>query len=128
MASQHKRTLSGTVEIYADIVDLPNTINAVRINGDKGSAGQVIKKDSSTNKIEWADEDDNETYLEDILIESNNGKDESHFDLKMSVTIKEMFYDEDDYAMFIIKSEHEDTNNEVACSASLDNEFANESI
>ena len=73
------------------------------------------------------DEDDNETYLEDILIESNNGKDESHFDLNMSVTIMEQLND-DSMDMYIIKSEHEDTNNKVECSASLDNEFANESI
>ena len=67
------------------------------------------------------------TELEDILIESNNGKDESHFDLNMSVTIMEQL-DDEEMNMFIIKSEHEDTNNKVECSASLDNEFANESI
>ena len=73
------------------------------------------------------DEDDNETYLEDILIESNNGKDESHFDLTMSVTINEELND-DEVDMFIVKSEDEDTNNKVECSLELDYEFANESI
>ena len=46
------------------------------------------------------------TELEDILIESNNGKDESHFDLNMSVTIMEMLND-DEMDMYIRKAEDE---------------------
>ena len=88
------------------------------------------------------DEDDNETYLEDILIESKSFK--GNFDLNMSVTIMEQL-DDDEMNMFIIKSEHEDTNNlpcdkidsaeldnfrddKVECSLELDYEWANESI
>tara|TARA_R110000824_G_scaffold340739_3_gene527231 strand:- start:2570 stop:4600 length:2031 start_codon:yes stop_codon:yes gene_type:complete len=54
--SQHKRTLSGTTEISIDIVDIPSTVNAVRINGYKGSIGQILKKNDTTNKIEWGAE------------------------------------------------------------------------
>ena len=46
------------------------------------------------------------TELEDILIESNNGKDESHFDLNMSVTIMEQL-DDDEMNMCIKKYEDE---------------------
>ena len=60
------------------------------------------------------------TELEDILNEDNTV-------LSMSVTIMEQLND-DSMDMYIRKSEHEDTNNKVECSASLDNEFANESI
>ena len=56
MNHQQKRTLSGSTEIYADIVDLPSSDNAVRINGVKGTAGQLLKKNDTTNKIEWGDE------------------------------------------------------------------------
>jgi len=45
----------------------------------------------------------------------------------MSVTIMEELND-DEVDMFIVKSEDEDTNNKVECSADLDYEFANESI
>ena len=70
------------------------------------------------------DEDDNETYLEDILIESKSFK--GKFDLTMSVTINEELND-DEVDMFIVKSEDEDTNNKVECSLELDLEFARES-
>ena len=56
MNHQQKRTLSGSTEIYADIVDLPSSDNAVRINGVKGTVGQLLKKNDTTNKIEWGDE------------------------------------------------------------------------
>ena len=56
MNNQQKRTLSGSTEIYADIVDLPSSDNAVRINGVKGTAGQVLKKNNTSNKIEWGSE------------------------------------------------------------------------
>ena len=59
------------------------------------------------------------TELEDILNEDNTV-------LSMSVTIMEMLND-DEMDMYIVKSEHEDTNNKVECSASLDLEFARES-
>ena len=48
------RTLSGSTQIYADILDLPQTTNALRIKNTTGSAGQVIAKNTTTNKIEWA--------------------------------------------------------------------------
>ena len=47
------RTLSGTTEIYADILDLPSTINAIRIRNNFGSAGQVLSKNPTTNKLEF---------------------------------------------------------------------------
>lgn len=56
MSGNRRRTLSGSTEIYADIVDLPSSDNAVRINGNKGSVGQILKKNDTSNKIEWADE------------------------------------------------------------------------
>jgi len=56
MSGNRKRTLSGSTEIYADIVDLPSSDNAVRINGNKGTVGQVLKKNDTSNKIEWGDE------------------------------------------------------------------------
>jgi len=61
-----------------------------------------------------------EVVLEDILNEENTV-------LSMSVTIMEELND-DEVDMFIVKSEDEDTNNKVECSADLDYEFANESI
>lgn len=49
-----ERTLSGSTEIFCDILDLPQTINAIRIRNQFGSAGQVLAKNPTTNKIEWA--------------------------------------------------------------------------
>jgi len=48
------RTLSGSTEIYCDILDLPQTINAIRIKNQFGIAGQVLAKNPTTNRIEWA--------------------------------------------------------------------------
>ena len=48
------RTLSGSTELYCDILDLPSTINAIRIRNVFGVAGQVLAKNPTTNKIEWA--------------------------------------------------------------------------
>ena len=71
------------------------------------------------------DENGDEVVLEDILTESESSTND--FDLFMSVTIMEEL-DDDEVNMFIVKSEDEDTNNEVECSLELDYEFANESI
>jgi len=54
------RTLSGQTTINADIIVLPETINAITIKNDKGVAGQVLQK-TSTNKIGWG-------YVDDIEI------------------------------------------------------------
>ena len=35
MNKQSSRTLSGTIEVSADIVDLPSSDNAIRVNGFK---------------------------------------------------------------------------------------------
>lgn len=48
------RTLSGSTEIYCDILDLPQTINAIRIKNQFGIAGNVLAKNPTTNRIEWA--------------------------------------------------------------------------
>lgn len=48
------RTLSGSTEIYCDILDLPQTINAIRIKNQFGVAGNVLAKNPTTNRIEWA--------------------------------------------------------------------------
>ena len=48
------RTLSGSTQIYADILDLPSTINAIRIRNNSGTAGQVLSKNPTTNKLEFA--------------------------------------------------------------------------
>ena len=48
------RTLSGSTQIYADILDLPSTINAIRIRNNFGTAGQVLSKNPTTNKLEFA--------------------------------------------------------------------------
>lgn len=47
------RTLSGSTEIYADILDLPSTINAIRIKNNFGLAGQVLCKNTTNNKLEF---------------------------------------------------------------------------
>jgi len=54
MSKNEDRTLSGSTEIYCDILDLPQTINAIRIKNVYGSAGMVLSKNSTTNKIEWS--------------------------------------------------------------------------
>ena len=51
--SNEDRTLSGSTQIACDILDLPQTINAIRIKNQFGIAGQVLAKNVSTNKIEW---------------------------------------------------------------------------
>ena len=51
------RTLSGQTTINADIISLPETINAITIKGNKGLSGQVLQK-SSTNKLGWGFIDD----------------------------------------------------------------------
>ena len=48
------RTLSGSTELYADILDLPQTINAIRIKNVFGQGGQVLAKNPTTNRIEWS--------------------------------------------------------------------------
>ena len=45
------RTLSGSTEMYVDILDLPSSINAIRIKNQFGSAGQVLAKNPTTNKF-----------------------------------------------------------------------------
>ena len=50
------KTLSGTRNLTADILNLPNSINAIRVKGNSGTAGQVLKKNDTTNKLEWNDE------------------------------------------------------------------------
>lgn len=55
-SKNNKRTLSGTSTIACDILDLPSTDTALRVNNNKGSVGQVLKKNDTTNKLEWADE------------------------------------------------------------------------
>ena len=42
------RTLSGSTQIYADILDLPSTTNAIRIKNNFGTAGQVLSKNPIT--------------------------------------------------------------------------------
>ncbi len=54
MSKNDDRTLSGSTEISCDILDLPSTINAIRIKNNTGIAGQVLAKNVSNNKIEWA--------------------------------------------------------------------------
>ena len=46
------RTLSGLTIMKADILDLPSSESAIRVNNDKGSAGDVLQK-SSGNKLAW---------------------------------------------------------------------------
>ena len=48
------RTLSGSTQIYADILDLPSTINAIRVRNNFGLAGEVLSKNPITNKLEFA--------------------------------------------------------------------------
>jgi len=47
------RTLSGTENVRAGVLELAGTQNAIRIDGNKGVAGQVISKNDITNKLEW---------------------------------------------------------------------------
>ena len=56
MNKQSSRTLSGTIEVSADIVDLPSSDNAIRVNGFKGTVGQLLGKNRNTNKLEFRDE------------------------------------------------------------------------
>ena len=48
-----QRTLNGADMINATSLNLPPNENAVRINGDFGTAGQVLAKDSN-NKLNWS--------------------------------------------------------------------------
>ena len=52
-----QRTLNGADMINATSLNLPPNENAVRINGDFGTAGQVLAKDSN-NKLNWSRVDD----------------------------------------------------------------------
>ena len=61
MINNQPRTLSGQTEINADILVLPNNINALTIDNNKGLAGQVLAKNHLTNKLEW-------DYVDDITI------------------------------------------------------------
>ena len=51
-----RKTLSGTRTLTADILNLPNSVNALRIKGNSGTAGQILKKNDDTNKLEWNEE------------------------------------------------------------------------
>ena len=64
------RTLSGSTEMYVDILDLPSTINAIRIKNQFGAAGQVLSKNPTTNKLEFAS-----VPIADDTIETNMIKD-----------------------------------------------------
>ena len=54
MSKNESRTLSGSTQLSCDILDLPQTINAIRIKNQYGEAGMVLSKNPTTNKIEWA--------------------------------------------------------------------------
>lgn len=64
------RTLSGSTEMYVDILDLPSSINAIRIKNQFGSAGQVLAKNPTTNKLEFS-----AVPIADDTIETNMIKD-----------------------------------------------------
>ena len=54
MNRNEDRTLSGSTEIVCDILDLPSTINAIRVKNVFGQGGQVLAKNPTTNKLEWS--------------------------------------------------------------------------
>jgi len=57
MYNMFQRTLNGADMINATSLNLPRTENAVRVNGEFGTAGQVLAKDSN-NKLNWSRVDD----------------------------------------------------------------------
>ena len=57
MYNMFQRTLNGADMINATSLNLPPNENAVRINGDFGTAGQVLAKDEN-NKLNWSRVDD----------------------------------------------------------------------
>jgi hypothetical protein len=59
------RTLSG-IAVATESVNIPSTIDAIRIGGDIGSLREVIGKDAITNKVRWLDITD--TQIEDDSI------------------------------------------------------------
>ena len=52
-----QRTLNGADMINATSLNLPRTENAVRVNGEFGTSGQVLAKDEN-NKLNWSHVDD----------------------------------------------------------------------
>ena len=57
MDSQNDRkTLSGTRHMKTDILDIPNSINAIRIGGSSGIIGDILRKNKTTNKLEYSAE------------------------------------------------------------------------
>ena len=56
-------TLSGVGR--TNTLDLPSTVNALRIGGSSGLPGQVVAKNETTNKLEW-------DYVDDVTIPDNS--------------------------------------------------------
>ena len=60
------RTLSGIDNTDINGLNLPSTIDAIRIGGDVGTLRQVVGKDAISNKVKWLDITD--TQIEDDSI------------------------------------------------------------
>lgn len=77
------RTLNGANMIDATSLNLPDNVNAVRINGDFGTAGQVIAKDSN-NRLNWSRVD--EVEIPDNSISGAKLKDDITIDTTGDIT------------------------------------------
>mgnify|MGYP003123537928 CR=1 FL=1 len=53
MSYNSNRSLNGNANLEIDTLTLTEWIGALSIEGDIGSAGQVLKKNANSNNIEW---------------------------------------------------------------------------
>jgi hypothetical protein len=85
------RTLDGANMIDATSLNLPANVNAVRINGDFGTAGQVLAKDSN-NRLNWSRVD--EVEIPDNSIAGNKLKDNITFSTTSLIRANQFFSNE----------------------------------
>ena len=85
MYNMFQRTLTGADMINATSLNLPRTENAVRVNGEFGTAGQVLAKDSN-NKLNWSRVD--EVEIPDGSIGGNKLKSDITISTSGNITAK----------------------------------------
>jgi hypothetical protein len=88
MSFMFNRTLNGANMIDATSLNLPANVNALRINGDFGTAGQVIAKDSN-NRLNWSRVD--EVEIPDNSISGNKLKNDITFSTTSLIRANEFF-------------------------------------
>ena len=92
------------------------------------TCGEYHLEDLNDMFCQTAFSNNDDYYLEDVLTENERGAAYNAYTLTENVTVKEVLND-DEMDMFIELTDYGyDEYVQVACSAELDNEFANESI